>query len=86
MIWTIAIIFALVWVIGLVTSTMLGGAIHGLLGVAVVLLLIGAFRAGKRSEQRRNGDGPGTAEVEEKGSVADEPAKSQLPPQKGSSA
>lgn len=39
MLWTIAIIFLLLWVLGLVTSTMLGGFIHVLVGVALVLLL-----------------------------------------------
>ena len=51
MLWTIAIIFALVWALGLVTATMLGGAIHILLAVAVLLMLIGAFQAGKKSER-----------------------------------
>jgi uncharacterized protein (DUF58 family) len=40
MLWTIAIIFILLWALGLVTSYTLGGFIHVLVGVAVVLLLI----------------------------------------------
>lgn len=40
MLWTIAIIFILLWVIGLVTSTMLGGFIHVLVGAAILLLFI----------------------------------------------
>jgi hypothetical protein len=52
MIWTIAIIFALVWVIGLVTATTLGGGIHGLAAAAFVLLLVGTFRAGTKSGRR----------------------------------
>ncbi len=40
MLWTIAIIFALLWVLGLVTSITLGGFIHVLAGVAIVLLLL----------------------------------------------
>jgi hypothetical protein len=37
---TIAIIFALLWALGLATSFTLGGFIHVLLGVAIVLFLI----------------------------------------------
>lgn len=48
MIWTIAIIFALVWALGLATAYTLGGTIHVLLGVAVVLFVAGAFKAGRR--------------------------------------
>jgi hypothetical protein len=40
MLWTIAIIFILLWALGLVTSYTLGGFIHVLVGVAVVLLLV----------------------------------------------
>jgi predicted membrane-bound spermidine synthase len=40
MLWTIAIIFLLLWVLGLVTSVTLGGFIHMLVAVAVVLLLV----------------------------------------------
>lgn len=40
MLWTIAIILVLLWALGLVTSHALGGFIHMLLVVAVVLLLV----------------------------------------------
>jgi len=40
MLWTIAIIFILLWALGLGTSYTLGGLIHVLVGVAVVLLLV----------------------------------------------
>ena len=53
MIWTIAIIFALLWVIGLITAYTLGGYVHVLLVVAVVLLLTGTFKAGTKSGRRR---------------------------------
>lgn len=52
MIWTIAIIFALVWVLGLVTAYTAGGYVHVLLAVAVVLLLVGTFKAGTKSARR----------------------------------
>ncbi len=37
---TIAIIFIILWVLGLVTSVAIGGFIHILLVIAVVMLLI----------------------------------------------
>jgi hypothetical protein len=40
MLWTVAIIFLLLWVLGLVTSVTLGGFIHVLIALAVVTILI----------------------------------------------
>lgn len=40
MMWTIAIVLLVLWALGLVTSYTLGGLIHILLVVAVVVLLI----------------------------------------------
>lgn len=40
MLWTIAIIFVLLWALGLITSYTLGGFIHVLVVLAVVLLLV----------------------------------------------
>ncbi len=51
MIWTVAIIFALVWALGLTTELMLGGLIHILLAVSVGLFLFGAYKAGKNKKQ-----------------------------------
>lgn len=53
MLWTISIIFALLWVLGLVTTTTFGGAIHILLGVSVALLLIAVYRLATSMERRR---------------------------------
>ncbi|MHC4984206.1 MAG: lmo0937 family membrane protein [Planctomycetota bacterium] len=44
MLWTIAIIILLLWALGLVTSVTLGGFIHVLLAVAVVVLLLRLIR------------------------------------------
>ncbi len=49
MLWTIAIIFILLWALGLATSTMLGGYVHLLVVLAVVLLLFRIIR-GNQSE------------------------------------
>ena len=40
MLWTIAVVFLVLWVLGLVTSTTMGGLIHVLLVVAIVMILV----------------------------------------------
>jgi len=40
MLWTIAVILLVLWVLGLVSSYTLGGFIHVLLVIAVVMVLI----------------------------------------------
>lgn len=40
MLWTIAIVFLIVWALGLVSSNTMGGFIHLLLVAAVVLVLV----------------------------------------------
>ena len=47
MIYTIAVILLVLWLLGLVTSTTIGGFIHILLVVAVVLILA-SFISGRR--------------------------------------
>ncbi len=44
MLWTIAVILAALWVIGLVTSTTFGGLIHILIVIAVIVVLVNVFR------------------------------------------
>lgn len=40
MLWTIAVILLVLWALGLVTSTTMGGFIHILLVVAIVMVLV----------------------------------------------
>jgi hypothetical protein len=40
MLWTIAVLLLILWGVGLVTATTMGGFIHILLVVAVVLVLV----------------------------------------------
>ena len=47
MLWTIAVILAALWVLGLVTSTTLGGFIHVLIVIAVIVVLINIIRGRK---------------------------------------
>ena len=56
MLWTISIILALLWVLGMVTSNTLGGFIYVLLGVAIALPL---FRIAKGRDRKRPGHSSG---------------------------
>ncbi len=47
MLWTIAVILLVLWALGLVSSYTLGGFIHILLVLAVIVLLVG-FIQGRR--------------------------------------
>ena len=40
MIWTIAVVMLILWALGMVSSTTMGGFIHILLVIAVVLVLV----------------------------------------------
>ena len=40
MLWTIAVVLIALWLLGLVTSTTLGGLIHVLLVIAIVMVLV----------------------------------------------
>lgn len=40
MLWTIAIILTVLWLLGLVSSTTMGGFIHVLLVIAVIMILL----------------------------------------------
>jgi uncharacterized protein (DUF58 family) len=44
MLWTIAVILLVLWVLGLVSSYTLGGFIHVLLVVALVVFLVGVIQ------------------------------------------
>jgi len=44
MLWTIAVILLVLWALGLVSSYTIGGFIHILLVVAIIVLLIGVIK------------------------------------------
>lgn len=48
MLWIIAVILIALWLLGLVTSTTLGGFIHILLVIAIILVLVRIIR-GRRA-------------------------------------
>lgn len=47
MLWTVSVVLLVLWVLGLVTSTTLGGLIHVLLVIAVVVIIINLLRGRK---------------------------------------
>jgi hypothetical protein len=48
MLWTIVVILIILWLLGLVTSYTLGGFLHILLVIAVVIILLNVIR-GRRA-------------------------------------
>lgn len=48
MLWTIVVILAFMWLLGMVTSTTLGGLLHLLLIIAVVIAIMNLLR-GRRA-------------------------------------
>ncbi len=48
MLWTIAVILIILWVLGLVSSYTMGGLIHILLVIAIIVIIFG-FIGGRRS-------------------------------------
>jgi len=49
MIWTLAIVLLLLWLLGLLTSYTLGGLIHILLVVALVVVVLNLLQGRRRS-------------------------------------
>jgi len=47
MLWTIAVIFIALWLLGMVTSFTMGGFIHVLLVVAVIAILVRVINGSK---------------------------------------
>ena len=47
MLWTIAVILLVLWLLGLISSYTMGGLIHVLLVVAIVMMLV-SFISGRR--------------------------------------
>ena len=44
MLWTIAVVLIVLWLLGLVSAYTLGGLIHILLVIAIVVILIGVIQ------------------------------------------
>ena len=46
MLWTISVVLVVLWLLGLVSSNTLGGFIHILLVIAIVMVLLRVIRGG----------------------------------------
>jgi len=46
MLWTIAVVLIVLWLLGLVSSYTMGGFIHILLVVALIVFVVGLFQRG----------------------------------------
>ncbi|MCL4788493.1 MAG: lmo0937 family membrane protein [Verrucomicrobia bacterium] len=49
MLWTLAVILLLLWALGLVSSYTMGGLIHALLVIAIVVVLFNLFSGRRRA-------------------------------------
>jgi len=47
MLWTIAVVLIVLWLLGLVTSYTMGGFIHALLVIAIVVILVNVIQGRK---------------------------------------
>jgi uncharacterized protein DUF5670 len=47
MLWTICVVLIILWLLGMVTSTTMGGLIHVLLVIAVIMILVNVI-SGRR--------------------------------------
>ncbi|MGA2220611.1 MAG: lmo0937 family membrane protein [Verrucomicrobiia bacterium] len=47
MLWTIAVVLIVLWLLGLVTSHTMGGVIHVLLVIAVIMILVNIIQGRK---------------------------------------
>ena len=48
MLWTLAVILIILWLLGLVTSYTMGGAIHILLVFAIIMVLVNFIQGRRR--------------------------------------
>jgi hypothetical protein len=48
MLWTIFVILLVLWGVGLLTGTTMGGVIHALLVIAIIVVLVQVFQGRRR--------------------------------------
>jgi len=44
MLWTIAVVLIVLWLLGMITSITMGGFIHALLVIAIIVILVRVIR------------------------------------------
>jgi F0F1-type ATP synthase assembly protein I len=55
MLWTVAVVLLLLWALGMVSATTMGGFIH-VLPVVALVLVFARFLQGRRSQGRRSAE------------------------------
>ena len=51
MLYTLAVVLIVLWALGMVSSYTMGGFIHLLLAVAIIMVLVNVIRAGRTAEE-----------------------------------
>ena len=49
MLWTIAAVLAVLWILGMITSTTIGGFLHVLIVIALVVVVVNLVRGKKKT-------------------------------------
>lgn len=55
MLWTIAAVLVVLWLLGMITSTTIGGFLHVLLVIAVIVIILNLFRGKKKTAAKTTG-------------------------------
>ena len=52
MLWTIAAVLIVLWLLGMITSTTIGGFIHVLIVTALIVIVLNLFRGKKKAASK----------------------------------
>ena len=54
MLWTIAAVLIVLWLLGMITSTTIGGFLHVLIVIAIIVIVVNLFRGKKKASTKTN--------------------------------
>lgn len=52
MLWTIAAVLIVLWLLGMITSTTIGGFLHVLIVIAIIVIVVNLFRGKKKASAK----------------------------------
>ena len=55
MLWTIAAVLTVLWLLGMITSTTIGGFLHVLIVIALVVVVVNLLRGKKKTAAKTTG-------------------------------
>jgi hypothetical protein len=55
MLWTIAAVLIVLWLLGMITSTTIGGFLHVLIVIAIIVIVVNLFRGKKKASTKAPG-------------------------------